>query len=185
MNMDKYFIDRKNSVLLVIDIQERFVPHLYEKETVIKNAGILIDAAKRLNIPILVTEQYPQGLGRTVEILKNKLGDVNIVEKDTFSCFGEVKFREALKKIGRSHIVITGIETHVCVQQTVLDLLRDNFSVVVVKDAVSSRFENNKKPAVKLMREAGAVVTTTESVLFQWLERSGTPEFKDVQKLIK
>jgi nicotinamidase-related amidase len=185
MYIEKYLVTRVNTILVVIDVQEKFVTHINDYGTVGKNIGILIKGAKRLGIPILVTEQYPKGLGRTAEDLAELIEKFNPIEKDMFSCFREPKFKDVLKKAVKSHIVITGIESHVCVLQTVLDLIKDGYSVVVVSDAVGSRSKENKDTALTLMREAGAVITSTESIIFQWLEKSGTPEFKEVQALVK
>lgn len=182
--MEKYFLDRKNSALLVIDVQEKFLPHIQNHEELIKNIGILEEAACKLEIPIIMTEQYPKGLGKTEKSLLQR-SDSEPIEKDTFSCCGENNVVETLGLTKRSHIVVTGIESHVCVHQTVLDLLKDDYHVHVVSDGVGSRHKKNRKTAIALMREAGAVITCMETVIFQWLERSGTKEFKDIQPLLK
>lgn len=184
--MDRFFLRRDESVLVIIDIQERLAAAMKEREKVITNTLHLTEAARLLQIPLIVTEQYPKGLGPTVKEIRDSLVDNYMpIEKITFSCCGDNTFIDSLKGIGRKRVIICGMETHVCVLQTCLDLLKENFFVHVVKDAVCSRSEDNFMTGIDLMRDAGAVITSTETVLFQLLKRAGTEEFKAISRIIK
>lgn len=182
--MNKYILIREEAVLLVIDIQDRLVPAMKYGELVIRNTNILIPLAKKSGIPILATEQYPKGLGKTVSELSVNLEEALTFEKVSFSgCTREVT--SALKKLGRKKIIITGMETHVCVFQTVRDLLTQGYQVFVVRDAVCSRTKENYLNGLSLMSSMGAVVTDTETVFFDLMMEAGTPLFKEFSKLIK
>jgi isochorismate hydrolase len=145
---------------------------------------VLVEACRALDVPVLASEQYPQGLGPTVESLATLLGDTPPA-KLTFSCSRDEGLREAIEKSGRQQVVVTGIEAHVCVLQTVLDLLNNEYEVFVPYDAVNSRRKSDRKWALRRMASAGAVITTTESALFELVERCDTADFKTVAKLIK
>ena len=179
-------LKRDDAVLVVVDIQKKLVKIMPEKpyEKILKNNIRLVKASKILNVPVLYTQQYTKGLGETVDELK-ELMDKEHVEKLTFSCCGENSFMNELKKLGKKSVLLTGMETHICVLQTAIDLLENGFNVFVVADAVCSRFKDNWKFGLEYMRQAGAKVTVTETVLFQLLERSDVAEFKEVQQLIK
>lgn len=182
--MNKYVLFGEEAVLLVIDIQERLVPAMKYGEQLIQNTNIIISLAKKLGVPIVVTEQYPKGLGKTVSDVRNNLEESSTYEKMTFSgCTSEVT--TALKGLGRNKIIITGMETHVCVFQTVRDLLADGYQVFVVGDAVCSRTKGNYQNGLSLMSSMGAVVTNTETVFFDLMKQAGTPLFKELSKLIK
>lgn len=170
---------------LVIDIQERLYPHIHEHEQLTKNVRILIEGLKAIGIPLIVTEQYTKGLGTTIEPVKLALGDYDPLEKMAFSCCDDTGFTGQLEKADKRFIIITGIEAHVCVLQTTIDLLEKNYVPVVVEDCISSRKLNDKKIAVERMRREGAMITTYESVLFELLRYSGTDEFKAVSRLVK
>lgn len=170
---------------LVIDIQERLYPYIHGHEQLTKNVGILIAGLKTIGIPLIVTEQYTKGLGTTIEPVQMVLGDYDPLEKMAFSCCDDTGFSGALEKVDRRFIIITGIEAHVCVLQTTIDLLDRNYTPVVVEDCISSRNLNDKNVAVQRMRREGAVITTYESVLFELLRYSGTDEFKAVSRLVK
>ena len=176
---------RQSTVLAVIDIQERLAPHIAGNEQLIKNIAVLIGAAKIMNIPFLATEQYPEGIGPTVPELKSLLNGAQIISKRTFSCCREPSFLSALEALPRRQILICGIETHVCVYQTVADLITRGYQVQVVSDAVSSRTEANKAIGLARIQQAGGALTSLESALFELLETSDCPEFKQVLKLIK
>jgi len=155
---------------------------------VIKNTLILVEGARILGLPILVTEQYPKGIGPTVDALRSALGpEQAVIEKLSFSCAGEPAFLEALKGIGRDQIIVTGMETHVCVLQTVRDLLLGNLAqgVFCVEDAMISRTQENHRIGLSQMAFVGAMPTGTESVLFDLLVRAGSPEFKAISRLVK
>jgi nicotinamidase-related amidase len=156
-----------------------------ELQRVLKNAGILLDSAHALSVPVIVTEQYVKGLGPTVAALKEKAGNATFHEKISFSCCGNDDVMSQLRQTGRGQIVVCGMETHVCVQQTVLDLLHEGYVVHVVQDAVMSRAPANRATALEAMTLAGAVPTSTETVAFQWLKVAGTEVFKQVSKLVR
>jgi hypothetical protein len=170
---------------LVIDIQERLFPFISGNDTLARNAAILVRGLQVLSIPVLVTEQYTKGLGPTIVPLQELLITEKVIEKLAFSCCDEPAFMEKLTGLGKKFIVITGIESHVCVLQTAIDLLENNFIPVVVEDCVSSRRLNDKAMAISRMRRSGAIITTYESVLFELLRYSGTEEFKAISRLVK
>lgn len=173
------------SVGLIIDIQERLYPFIYENEVLTKNTSILIEGLKAVGVKIMVTEQYTKGLGVTIEPLKNLLANINSIEKMAFSCCDEPVFYEKLSLQGVRNVIIAGIESHVCVLQTTIDLLNNGYIPVVVEDCVGSRNPNDKKIAIERMRKEGAIITTYESVLFELLRFSGTESFKKISKLVK
>jgi len=184
---DKFFLERDKAVLVVIDVQEKLCLAMDEKvlRRLVKNIGILLEAANELKVPVLVTEQYVKGLGATLPELKEKTSDAPCYEKMTFSSYGSAEFVAKLKETGRTQVVITGMETHVCVLQTVIELREAGFDVHLVKDAVMSRSKQNWQTAIEAMSLAGAVPTSTESVLFQLLKVAGTEEFKKLSKLVR
>jgi len=184
---EKFFLERDKAVLVVIDVQERLCVAMDEKvlQKLSRNIGILLDSAAVLDIPVLITEQYVRGLGATLPELKEKTAGAPCYEKMAFSCCGSAEFIEKLKETGRTQIVITGMESHVCVLQTVIELRDAGFNVHIVKDAIMSRSKHNWRTAIEAMTLAGAVPTCTESVLFQLLKVAGTDEFKLLSKLVK
>lgn len=182
------FISRERAVLAVIDVQERLVAAMPEaaRAAMVRNVLIAIDAARILGIPIIVSEQYPKGLGPTIPEIRERLDDaVAPIEKLVFSCGRSTEFRAALDATGRREVIICGIESHVCVFQTALDLMNDGYRVYVPADGITSRRVLDWERAVALLEDAGAVVGTTEMFLFQLLERAGTDEFKAISKLVK
>ena len=183
--MEKYILKKENAVLIVVDIQERLAVAMSGKDRVIANTQHLIEAARLLRLPLLVTEQYPKGLGPTVAEIKDALTGYAPIEKITFSCCGETSFLDAVAAGGKKQVILTGMETHVCVLQTCIDLLHAGYDVHVVSDAVCSRSIENYRTALEYMRDAGAVITCTETVLFQLLEKAGSDEFKAISRRIK
>lgn len=183
--MEKFILDKSNTVLLIIDIQERLAAVMKMKDAVVENCLHLIELSKMLSIPIIVTEQYPKGLGPTVEPLRNSLSDYRPVEKLTFSCCDEPSFLDAIRNLNSKTLIVTGMETHICILQTSIGLLREGFNVHLVRDAVCSRTKENWRAACEFLRDAGAVITCTETALFQLLQRAGTEEFKAISKRIK
>ncbi|MEK6673595.1 MAG: hydrolase [Nitrospirota bacterium] len=183
--MDKFIIHRDNSVLIIVDVQERLAVVMEEGEKVVANTIHLVEAAKLLNIPVVLTEQYPKGLGPTVNEIRDALQPYNPIEKITFNCCGEPVFLKRIRDISRKKIILTGMETHVCVLQTCLGLLKEGYDVHVLRDAVCSRYKDNFNSGIDLMRDAGAVITCTETVLFQLLEKAGTEGFRTISKRIK
>ena len=178
-------LSREKTALLLIDIQEKILKVMNDPEQVIQNSIKLIKGFKILNIPIFYTEQYPKGLGETSAPLQKELEGVNAIQKLSFSCSGAGDFFVRLKDNNVSQIVVAGIESHVCVQQTALDLLANNFQVDVAADAVSSRKEIDYKFALDRMRTNGAEITTTEAILFELLNVCGTDEFKAISRIVK
>jgi nicotinamidase-related amidase len=172
-----------DTALLVVDVQEKLVPLILDHHRVIWNIGRLIDAARLLSLPVLATEQYPKGLGPTVAELAQRLGPVP--SKLTFSCGGCPGLFDDLESRGVHKILVCGIECHVCVQQTVLDLLADGWRTYVAVDAVASRYELDYRTALARMDSSGAVLTTTEAALFEWCREAGTPEFKQISQLVR
>ncbi|HTZ17330.1 MAG TPA: hydrolase [Dissulfurispiraceae bacterium] len=183
--MDKFLLSKDNCILVIVDIQERLANAMNVKDSVINNCLHLIELAKMYAIPILLTEQYPKGLGRTVEEIQKAVPDYNPVEKTSFSCCGECGFVDKLRESGRKTVVLTGMETHVCVLQTCIELMKDGLNVHLVKDAVCSRTKENWKTGTEFMRDAGAVITCTETVLFQLLGAAGSEEFRAISKRIR
>jgi nicotinamidase-related amidase len=176
-------MSRDDTALLVVDLQEKLMPAIRLRETVVWNVRRLIDGAKVLGLPVAATEQYPQGLGKTVAPLAERLGPVPA--KVTFSCRECVDIFRTLAEQGRHKVLVVGVETHVCVQQTVLDLLSEGFRVYVAVDAVGSRYELDYRTALGRLEAAGATLTTTEAALFEWCEVAGTPEFKQISALVR
>lgn len=178
-------IERGRSCLLVVDIQERLAPAMADPEPAIRNSATLIQAARRLDVPILVSEQYPQGLGPTVSALRALAPAESFVSKVSFSCAHDPAIRERLAELGRPQVVICGMEAHVCVLQSALGLKQAAFAPYVVADATDSRVVASKDTALARLRADGVEIVTTEMVLFEWLAQAGTAEFKDLIKLIK
>ena len=176
---------KENSALLIIDIQKRILDVMQNPERVVINTVKLIDGIKILKVHIYYTEQYPKGLGETESTIKNALGVTKAIQKLNFSCSGAGNLFNELKEKGITQIVVAGIETHVCVQQTVLDLLANNIQVNLAADAVSSRNSFDYETALNRMRLNGAEVTTTEAILFELLIVCGTEEFKKISKIVK
>jgi nicotinamidase-related amidase len=176
---------REEAAGLVIDIQERLFPFISGNEALTKSAEILVKGMQVLNLPVIVTEQYTKGLGPTIQPLRELFHAFNPLEKQAFSCCDDDVIMGRLSSLNRKFVIITGIEAHVCVLQTTMDLLEKNYIPVVVEDCVSSRRINDKAMAINRMRRMGAVITTYESVLFELLRYSGTEEFKAISKLVK
>ena len=154
-------------------------------ESVLKNSTILIQGCQVLNIPVLVTEQYTRGLGKTHAPLMPYLENSPFYEKLTFSSYRQPQFRQELERLHARDVLLCGIETHVCVLQTTLDLLKNDFRVFAAADSMCSRAPFNYQTGIELMRDAGAVIGSTESLLFQLLEEAGTDRFKQISKLVK
>lgn len=174
----------ESAVLLIVDVQERLMPTIYEGDACVATIRRMIEAMRILSIPILATEQYPAGLGPTCALLREVWGEVKPIEKMRFSACAE-GLLERFSALNRSQVIVVGIETHVCVQQTVLDLLRLGHTPYVCADAVSSRRAIDRDNAIERMRRSGAVVSTTESVIFELVGEAGTDLFKKILKLVK
>lgn len=175
-------LSRDDSRLLLVDVQERFVPVISGIDKLIANCRHLLQAAQILGVPVSATEQYPRGLGKTVPQLSELVGDP--IEKLRFSSAECLDWVTAGPD-DRPKVVVIGIETHVCIQQTVLDLLAAGFSVYIPADAVSSRTEFDRNIALTRMRDSGATITSTEAIVFEWCETAAAPEFKQISDLVK
>jgi nicotinamidase-related amidase len=182
-------MQRDHSQLLIIDVQEKLLPTMREPDRVVAVCKRLMTAAKRLGVPITVSEQYPQGIGATVEPLLREAGEsAPVLKKVHFSCMRDDGLRERLQTLrssGRNQVILAGIESHICVTQTALDLIAGGFCVFVAGDGVSSRTEYSRDLALARLRAAGAIVADSEMVIFEWLDRAATPEFKDLLPLFK
>jgi len=176
-------MSRTDTALLVIDVQEKLAPHVRDSVRMIWNIRRLIDAAELLGMPRLVTEQYPKGLGGTIPDLAAILPKPS--EKVTFSCGSCGTDFSDLQEQGIHKVLVTGIEAHVCVQQTVFDLMAGGFQPYIAVDAVSSRFSRDEEVALRRMESGGATITTTESALFEWCETAAADEFKAISKLVR
>jgi nicotinamidase-related amidase len=178
-------ISRNDAVLIIIDIQGNLAQAMFDKENIFDNAVKLIKGFKILNIPLVVTEQIPQKLGKTIPQIAAELDGINPIAKESFSCWNENKFKEQLEALGRRHAVLLGIETHVCVYQTALDLTSNGYNVHLVSDAVSSRTPENRQIGIDAMKSAGAYITSTEMVLFELLRTAADPKAKELFKIVK
>jgi nicotinamidase-related amidase len=172
------------SVLLVVDVQERLLPRVRRPETLLRRIGFLADAAEILGVAVAATEQYPKGLGPTVACLRTRL-PAPLPEKLTFSCCGVPGLADGFRSSGRGQVVLAGMETHVCVAQTALDLLAQGFAVFVPADAISARGGLDHEMALRRLERAGAVLTTAEAVVFEWAGSAAHPRFKDLSRLVK
>lgn len=177
-------INADNSLILIIDVQEKLL-NMVKDLNVQKNAEIIAKAARTLNIPVIITEQYPKGLGNTIQEIKNALPNAIYVEKTHFSAYKEEAFAEILRNQHKKQIIIFGIETHICVLQTAFELINNGYEVFVAQDACASRTEHNNSAALKRLLHAGAQIVTTEMVIFELLQSSKNPNFKELQSLIK
>ncbi len=179
-------IAKNQTIAIAVDVQERLFPHIFEHDKLEENLLRLIPGLRALDIPIIVTEQYTKGLGVTIPSIREALGDNYApVEKLSFSCCGVSPVMDQLARAGKKNVILFGIETHVCVLQTALDLAQEGYRPVVIDDCVSSRKPNDKRVALERMRQSGAVVSTYESILFEMCVNAGTDQFKAVSKLVK
>ena len=175
----------ENTVLVVIDIQDRILRVMHDKERLLQNLIKLIKGARVLEVPVLLTEQYPAGLGPTLPEVAQLLPDVRPVDKTCFSCCGEGRFLQGLEASGRRQVLLAGIEAHVCVYQTAVDLLRAGYGVHLVVDAIASREAENKAVTVMKLSGAGAALTTTEMALFELLKVARGDKFKQISGIVK
>jgi len=176
---------KAGSVLVVVDIQELFRSVISDMELVIANSSRLVRFCLTVGIPIVVTEQYPEKLGTTVEELRGGVEPWAPIEKLAFSCGGSAEFRARLKELGRGQVIVCGIETHVCVYQTVRDLLREGYQVGLAADAVSSRLPMNREIGLEAMRGLGAQIVSTELLMFELLEVALTDDFRAVSGILR
>ena len=178
-------LDINNTCLFVIDIQGKLAQLMHKKEAVYRNIQILIQGAQLLKMPILWTEQVPEKLGPTIPEIADLLPGQSPLTKSSFSCYGDSVTVSKLKQLNRKQVIVTGIETHICVFQTVADLLEDGYEVHLIGDAVSSRSPKNRRIAINRMESLGAIISSTEMALFELLRTAEADAFRSISKLIK
>lgn len=178
-------LQKQNTFVIVIDFQEKLLPAMRSPEELEDTTAKFIAGAKVLGLPVVVTQQYTKGLGETTGKIREALGDFTPIEKKSFSAFGAEEFAKAVEALGRKAVLVAGIESHICVEQTVLDFLEKGCDVFVVADCISSRKETDKKMALKRMLQAGAVPVTYEAALYEMLEVASGDEFKTISKIVK
>jgi nicotinamidase-related amidase len=180
-------LESNRCALVVVDIQEKLLPPIFNKETLVKNSQLLVRLAKILSIPVMVTTQYTKGLGAVVPEIASLLADVPPIDKLEFSCFGSDQFHSGLKSLpgNRNTVLLCGMEAHICVMQTALGALNEGYLVHVASDAVGSRAEWNWKIGLDRMKAAGAVISSTEMMMYELLRCSGTPQFKELLPYLK
>lgn len=186
IDIGQFWLSKDQAVLLVIDVQSKLTPAMPQKvyTRMLATTAMLVEAAGLLEIPVVTTEQYPQGIGHTVPELAAACNE-GVVEKTSFGCCGEPAFLAALAKLGRRQVIVTGMEAHVCVYQTVLGLLSADYHVHLVRDAICSRYKEDFLAGVSNAARAGALVVTAEMVLFQLLRDSQHGQFRAISKLVK
>jgi nicotinamidase-related amidase len=185
MDRSEFVATREDSLLLIIDIQQAMLRVIDRWETVAGKTEQLIQSANVLEVPILFTEQYKKGLGETISELLEDIESPQIFQKEHFSACLEENFIPAVQSFNREKIVVGGMETHVCVLQTCLDLIKAGFQVHLLADAVASRLDKNRDIAIDILRQAGAVISSTEIVIFQWACRANTDEFRRILPIVK
>ncbi|HAZ7573941.1 hydrolase [Legionella sp. PATHC032] len=175
-------LNRADSLLVLIDVQEKLTPAILNVEPFLARCEWLIKLARKLDVPVLASEQYPKGLGRTVSPLSSYINQEECIEKVHFSCMQEPQYINLLKGYNKNQLILIGIEAHVCVLQTALEMKGHELDVFVVVDGVSSRSEFDLRYGLKRMKQNGIHLITAEMVLFEWLRKAGTPEFKAISK---
>ncbi|MBX9689507.1 MAG: hydrolase [Candidatus Obscuribacterales bacterium] len=178
-------LDSKNAMLLIVDVQESFRKQLKDLDNLTRNITILAEAAKILKVPVVLTEQYPQGLGKTIAEISACLGEHKYFEKTVFSCCQAAGFMDMLENLGRNQVIVCGIEAHICVNQTVHELMANDYVVHLVSDAIASRSQRNKEMGWEKMISSGAVPSSVEIALFEMLGEANSEQFKAVQRLVK
>jgi nicotinamidase-related amidase len=182
--MARHYLQADQSVFMIIDLQENLMKVMDRADKVYKNTQLVLAVCRQMGIPVVVTEQYPKGLGHTVAEVSDSLGEHRTLEKFSFSACSDDAIK-LFREFNCKQILIAGSETHICIFQTVRDLIGVGFEVFVLIDAVCSRFKENYKNGLELMREEGAVITNAETVIFDLLKVAGTPEFKAIAPLLK
>jgi len=180
-------LQAEHCALIVVDIQEKLLPPIFNNDELVKNSQLLVRLANILKLPTIVTTQYVKGLGPTVPQIASLLGNAQAIDKMQFGCFASNDFRSALKSVpgNRNTLLVCGMEAHICVMQTVLGALNDGYLVHVATDAIGSRVRWNWDIGIDRMRSAGAVISTTEMMIYELLHASGTPQFKEMLPYLK
>lgn len=180
-----HLLSKEKTILVLVDIQEKLLNVMWKKEELISNVCKLIGAFKIMEIPILLTEQYPQGMGKTDTSISELVKEIEPMEKICFSCVGKGEFNEKIKSSGKKQVVLCGIEAHICLLQTALDLLDQDYFVYIPYDGTSSRKEKDYRNALKRMQKEGVIIGSFESAIFELLKVAVTPPFKEILKIIK
>jgi nicotinamidase-related amidase len=180
-----HLLEREQAVLVIVDLQERLAQTMKHKDRVASNTAVLVKAAQRLEVPVLVTVQYRKGLGELVDKVAEVAGEVPTYEKLSFDACGQPEFLAGLESTGRRQVLLTGMECHVCVLQSAASLLEQGYAVHVVADAVCSRIKENWRNGLERMHGFGAQITNTESALFELLRTAENPAFRDLSRLIR
>lgn len=175
----------EETMALIIDLQEKLVPAMPDVPKLLKNTKALIEGLKIAGVPMIITEQYPRGLGATVKEIMEVALDTPVMEKLEFSCYDNEQIRQAIVASGKKNIMVCGIEAHICVMQTVIDLKSAGYNVIFVEDCVQSRKIHDQKMGVKRAEFEGACITTCEGILFELVRKAGTPQFKQLSALVK
>jgi len=180
-------IDPKNSCLVIVDVQTKLTEKIASNDKIVNYITFLIEVSKVLNIPIILSEQYPQGLGETTPLIKESLRGTTTekIKKTSFSCLGSESFNSILKKCEKKQIILTGIETHICILQTSFDLIKKGFDVFLIDEATGSRDETHKQIGIERMKRFGVILTNFEMLLFELLRDSKNPYFKELSSFIK
>jgi nicotinamidase-related amidase len=185
MNRHEFVATRENCLLLIVDIQQTMLKVIETWKNVVRKVNQLTQAAETLDIPILLTEQYRKGLGETIPDVLDQIRAPKVFQKEHFSACLETDFLALINSYHRNKIVVVGMETHVCVLQTGLDLIKEGYQLQLVADGVASRTTQSRDIAIDLFREAGAVITSTEIVIFQWAKRANTEDFRKILPIVK
>lgn len=183
--MNTLTIERDDAICVVVDLQEKLLPAMHDAKTVEENNIKLLKGMKALGIPTVVTQQYTKGIGETVASVKEVLGAFEHIEKTSFSCMGEPEFCKAIESFDKGTVILTGIEAHICVEQTAIDLIKEGYNVALVTDCIQSRNPQNKERSILRLANAGVIITTYESVLYELLENSKAAEFKAISAIVK
>jgi len=180
-----HILGRKNTALVIVDLQEKFIPVIQNADEIVQNTLRCTLTFQMFSMPVLVTEQYPQGLGSTVAVIRNQFPVLDVQEKVEFSCLQNGDFRKKISEVKPQNVVLCGVESHVCIEQTALDLLAAGYAVYVVVDAVGARRSIDHATAIEKMKLLGIIPVTTEMVLFELAEKAGTQSFKNIQRMVK
>ena len=178
-------LNPENALLLIIDIQEKLINATFNKDIIEKQAYKIAVTAQKLNIPTIITEQYPKGLGSTIELIKNTIKNAYYFEKTDFNALTDKEFCNKINSLQKKQIILMGIETHICVHQTANELIKNGFDVTIIKDACGSRAESEYLSALDYMKTYGCKIKTTEMIIFELLKTAKHPNFKEIQALIK
>lgn len=178
-------LTREDTAVVVIDLQEKLIPVMHDKERLEDRAVRFLKGIRALDIPVVITQQYTKGIGKTISSVAEALGEFKHIEKNSFSCMANEEFAAAIKALNKKNVVVCGTEAHICVQQTVLQLMEAGYNAYLVADCVGSRSEEDKFWGITRMGNSGAVITTYEAVLYELLRDSKAPGFKEISAIVK